>query len=74
MSHRKLNQEQMKTYEFNGYRPDKAAEQTQFYQDITVTDNKLAYVAYIAIGVEYDRAVIVKKFSNGKKQLFQNED
>jgi len=48
---------------------DKAAEQTQFYQVITVEGDRLTYVAYTALGEEYDRAVITKDFASGKKQL-----
>ena len=65
----KLSPEQMKSYAKEGYRSDKTAEQTQFFQVITIVDNKLTYVAYTALGDEYDRAVIVKDFKTGKKQL-----
>jgi len=64
-----LDEEQMKAYEKDGYSLDKAGEQTQFFQVITVEDNTLTYVAYTAIGDEYDRAVIVKNFETGKKVL-----
>jgi predicted phosphodiesterase len=67
----KLDKEQIKRYEEDGYTPDKTAEQTQFYQVITIEDNALTYVAYTATGEEYDRAVIVKDFESGKKQLKQ---
>ncbi|MEO1021295.1 MAG: FN3 domain-containing metallophosphoesterase family protein [Bacteroidota bacterium] len=68
-----LDEEQMKSYAVDGYQRDKAAEQTQFYQVITVEDNTLTYVAYTAIGEEYDRAVISKDFETGKKKLIQEE-
>jgi len=64
-----LDEEQMKAYEKDGYRLDKSAEQTQFYQVITVDGNSLTYVAYTATGEEYDRAVILKDFNTGQKQL-----
>ncbi|MEC3905751.1 metallophosphoesterase family protein [Tamlana sp. 2201CG12-4] len=64
-----LDHEQMKTYAADGYQPDKSAEQTQFFQVITVEDNKLTYVAYTALGEEYDRAVIIKNFKTGKKKF-----
>ncbi len=64
-----VDKDQMKAYEADGYTPDVTAEQTQFYQVITVENNTLTYVAYTAVGEEYDRAVIVKDFETGKKQL-----
>lgn len=70
----KINREQMKTYLEDGYSPDKVAEETQFFQVITIEDNKLTYVAYNALGEEYDRAVITKDFKTGKKELCQQVD
>lgn len=64
-----VDKDQMKAYEADGYTPDLTAEQTQFFQVITVENNTLTYVAYTAVGEEYDRAVIVKDFKTGKKQL-----
>ena len=64
-----LDPEQIKSYSTDGYVPDTSAEQTQFYQVITVEENKLTYVAYTVLGEEYDRAVIVKDFRSGKKSL-----
>jgi predicted phosphodiesterase len=64
-----LDREQLKGYEANGYQLVKSGEQTQFYQVITVEDNKLTYEAYTVLGEEYDRAVITKDFKTGKKQL-----
>ncbi len=69
-----LDLEQVKEYETEGYQRDKDAEQTQFFQVITVEDNTLTYVAYTAIGEEYDRAVITKDFETGKKELIQEEE
>lgn len=65
----KLDKEQIKAYEKDGYTLDKSGEQTQFYQVISVEDNTLTYVAYTALGEEYDRAVIVKDFESGIKKL-----
>ena len=53
----------------DGYRSDKTAEQTQFFQVITIKGNTLSYVAYTALGDEYDRAIITKDFMTGKKFL-----
>jgi hypothetical protein len=64
-----LDEEQLKAYEKDGYTLDKSGEQTQFYQVITVENNSLTYIAYTATGEEYDRAVIVKDFETGKKEL-----
>ena len=64
-----LDRKQMQTYKADGYRSDKTAEQTQFFQVITIKDNTLSYVAYTALGDEYDRAIITKDFSTGKKFL-----
>jgi hypothetical protein len=64
-----LDLKQMQTYKADGYRPDKTAEQTQFFQVITIKDNTLSYVAYTALGDEYDRAIITKDFTTGKKFL-----
>jgi predicted phosphodiesterase len=64
-----LDLEQLKKYEEDGYSPDKTGEQTQFYQVITIADDQLTYVAYTALGDEYDRAVIKKDFNTGKKEL-----
>jgi hypothetical protein len=64
-----LDTEQMKDYRKDGYKLDNAAEQTQFFQVITIDNNTLEYVAYTALGEEYDRALITKDFITGKKKL-----
>lgn len=69
-----LDLDQIKEYTAEGYQRDKDAEQTQFFQVITVEDNTLTYVAYTALGEEYDRAVITKNFVTGKKDLWQEEE
>jgi predicted phosphodiesterase len=66
-----LDKDQMKAYQKDGYTLDKSAEKTQFYQVVTVHGNKLTYVAYMATGEEYDRAVIIKDFNTGQKKLVQ---
>lgn len=60
---------QMNTYKVDGYQLNKAGENTQFFQVITIENNKLTYVAYTALGDEYDRAVITKDFKTGLKKL-----
>ena len=67
-----LDKKHIQTYSKDGYQLDKSAEQTQFFQVITVDGNKLTYVAYTALGEEYDRAVITKDFETGKK-VFKNK-
>ena len=69
----KLDGKQLKKYASDGYQLDNSAEQTQFFQVITVEDDKLTYIAYTVLGQEYDRAVIIKDFSTGRKELQQNK-
>ncbi|MDA9602222.1 hypothetical protein N9S18_00025 [Flavobacteriaceae bacterium] len=64
-----LDKKQIETYSKEGYQLDKSAEQTQFFQVITVDKNKLTYVAYTALGKEYDRTVIKKDFDTGIKSF-----
>jgi hypothetical protein len=64
-----LDAKQMEDYIKDGYQLDNSAEQTQFYQVITIENDKLTYIAYTTLGEEYDRAVIQKDFTTGKKKL-----
>ena len=64
-----LEPKQIKAYKEDGYQSDKTAEQTQFFQVITIEDNTLRYVAYTVMGDEYDRAKIQKDFETGRKSL-----
>lgn len=64
-----LDSNQLKSYSSQGYEADKTAEQIQFYQVITIKDNKLIYQAYTTLGEEYDKAIITKDFETGKKIL-----
>ena len=64
-----LDRKQILAYKSQGYRSDKTAEQTQFFQVISIEDNTLSYVAYTVMGDEYDRATITKDFATGKKSL-----
>ena len=70
----KLDLNQIKSYKADGYRRDNAAEQTQFFQVVTVEKNSLVYVAYTALGEEYDRAVITKDFDTGKKETLSKPE
>ena len=64
-----LDRKQILAYKSQGYQSDKTAEQTQFFQVITIEDNTLEYIAYTVLGDEYDRATITKDFATGKKSL-----
>ena len=64
-----LDQKQIEAYKSQGYRSDKTAEQTQFFQVITIEGDTLSYVAYTVLGDEYDRATIKKNFATGEKSL-----
>jgi len=52
-----------------GYRPDEAAWEKQFFQVISIDGNQLTYQAYTADGKLYDEATITKDFETGKKTL-----
>jgi predicted phosphodiesterase len=69
-----LDAEQMKAYAAQNYQLDRAAEQTQFYQVLTIEDNTLTYTAYTALGEAYDLMVIEKDFATGKKQLREHKE
>ena len=60
---------QIKNYESDGYKSDKLGEQTQFFQVISIENNKLIYNAYTTLGDLYDQAIIVKDFSSGIKTI-----
>lgn len=72
--HYKIDLQGMKDYNKQGYQLDKAAQYIQFFQVITVDQNKLTYVAYTATGDEYDRAIIIKNFDTGKKKFLRKKD
>tara|TARA_B100001173_G_scaffold311778_1_gene330169 strand:+ start:1278 stop:2630 length:1353 start_codon:yes stop_codon:yes gene_type:complete len=65
----KVDKEQIKNYGADGYKSDKIGEQTQFFQVISVEDNKLIYSAYTTLGNLYDKAIITKDFSSGEKTI-----
>ena len=65
---------QIESYKKEGYNLDKSAAHIQFFQVITVDQNKLTYVAYTSTGEEYDRATIIKNFDTGKKKLSHKSD
>ena len=74
-----INEERIKQlkegYVKDGYKSDKISHLVQFFQVITIDEDKLTYVAYTATGKEYDRIVIAKDFESGEKKFYKkNED
>ena len=65
----KLDKDQIKNYEIDGYMSDKMGEETQFFQVINIDSNKLTYSAYTTLGDLYDRAIITKDFLSGEKTI-----
>ena len=65
----KLDKDQIKNYEIDGYKSDKMGEETQFFQVINIDSNKLTYSAYTTLGDLYDRAIIIKDFLSGEKTI-----
>ncbi len=65
----KLDKDQIKNYEIDGYKSDKMGEKTQFFQVINIDSNKLTYSAYTTLGDLYDRAIITKDFLSGEKTI-----
>ena len=65
----KVDKEQIKNYGADGYKSDKIGEQTQFFQVISVENNKLIYSAYTTLGNLYDQAIITKDFSTDEKTI-----
>lgn len=59
------------TFADDGYQHLRQAENTQFFQVISVDGRHLTYEAYTATGDLYDRAVITKDFSSGDKSIEQ---
>tara|TARA_A100001011_G_scaffold220227_1_gene228227 strand:- start:61311 stop:62633 length:1323 start_codon:yes stop_codon:yes gene_type:complete len=68
-----LDKKSIESYSKQGYELDNSAEQIQFFQVIEIDEDRLIYVAYTAIGEEYDRFVITKDFDTGKKELSQKK-
>ena len=64
-----MDKEQIKNYQVDGYKADKFGEQTQFFQVISIEKDKLIYNAYTTLGTLYDKAVITKDFSTGRKTI-----
>ncbi len=65
----KADVQKINNYKVDGYEVDILAENTQFFQVISIENEKLSYIAYTALGDEYDKAVITKDFNSGEKFL-----
>jgi len=65
----KADVQKINNYKVDGYEVDVLAENTQFFQVISIENEKLTYIAYTALGDEYDKAVIRKDFNSGEKFL-----
>ena len=65
----KADVQKINNYKVDGYEVDILAENTQFFQVISIENEKLTYIAYTALGDEYDKAVITKDFNSGEKFL-----
>ena len=65
----KVDKEKIINYGADGYKSDKIGEQTQFFQVISVENNKLIYSAYTTLGNLYDKAIITKDFSTDEKTI-----
>lgn len=65
----KADVQKINNYKVDGYEVDVLAENTQFFQVISIENEKLTYIAYTALGDEYDKAVITKDFNSGEKFL-----
>lgn len=61
----------LESYQDDGYVKGKIAENTQFFQVITVDGGHLIYEAFTATGELYDKVAIKKDFVSGKKEMVQ---
>ncbi len=59
-------------YATNGLSMKRTGENTQFFQVISVEDNRLTYEAYTTLGELYDSVVIQKDFESGLKTITEN--
>ena len=69
--HYKLSLEQLKSFGTDGYELDKAGEDTQFFQVISIEDNNLIYTAYNTVGEKFDEFVLTKNFKTGRSIFFK---
>jgi 3',5'-cyclic AMP phosphodiesterase CpdA len=59
--------ERMNAYLEDGYQTDQLAQNTQFFQVITIEENTLNYTAFDVLGQEHDRFTITKDFQTNKR-------
>ena len=65
----KIDLKGLKKYINDGYHNDKIGEQTQFFQVISIENEKLIYTAYNSLGEIFDRAMITKDFKTNNKTI-----
>ena len=65
----KIDLKGLKKYIDDGYHNDKIGEQTQFFQVISIENEKLIYTAYNSLGEIFDRAMITKDFKTNNKTI-----
>ena len=67
----KITEGQLEAYKKDNFRSIRLATNTQFFQVISVNEEKIDYRAYTASGLLYDRAIIMKDANTGRKQIIQ---
>ena len=65
----KIDLKGLKKYIKDGYHNDKIGEQTQFFQVISIENEKLIYTAYDSLGEIFDKAIITKNFKTNNKTI-----
>ena len=65
----KIDLKGLKKYIGDGYHNDKIGEQTQFFQVISIENEKLIHTAYNSLGEIFDRAMITKDFKTNNKTI-----
>lgn len=66
-----INEKHMESFIPKGLKTIRNGEGIQFFQVISVDNNKLNYKAYSTTGELYDEAIISKDFKSGKKNITQ---
>ena len=65
----KIDLKGLKKYIKDGYHNDKIGEKTQFFQVISIENEKLIYTAYDSLGEIFDKAIITKNFKTNNKTI-----
>jgi len=69
----KIGENKLDSYKEDGYVAGNTAENTQFFQVITVDGGRLVYEAFTATGMLYDRVEIKKDSTTGKKRMVDDQ-